>query len=233
DVVLVSAGFGGADATEPFAALDVPVIPNASWMEIDPLGRAEWMKLEAMLLNEEASVTPIFEDIAAAYRELVQLAQTVQERPTVLTNAPFEGTWFVSGGQSYTASVIEAAGGDYVFADLEGSTAPLDLEVVLSEAQDADVWLSAGSVFSAPEDFLANDERLGQFAAYPDAVWADDADLGPSGGNRYYEDGAVRPDLVLADVIAILHPDLLPDHELRFYGLLGSQAGGGEPGDGG
>lgn len=233
DVVLVSAGFGGADATEPFAALDIPVVPNASYLEIDPLGRAEWIKLEAMLLNEEAAVTPLFEQIAADYRELAELAQTVDERPTVLTNAPFEGSWFVSGGESYTASLIAAAGGDYVFSDLEGSTTPLDLEVVLSDAQDADVWLSAGSVFSTPEDFLANDERLAQFAAFPDAVWPNDADLGPSGGNRYYEDGAVRPDLVLADVIAILHPDLLPDHQPRFYGPLGSQAGAADAGDGG
>ncbi len=227
DVVMVSAGFGGADAMEPFAALDVPVIPNASYLETDPLGRAEWMKLEAMLLNEEAAVTPVFEEIAADYTALTELVADVTERPTVLTNAPFEGTWFVSGGESYTNALIQAAGGEYLFADLEGSTQPLDLEVVLADAQDADVWLSAGSVSTTPEEFLAGDERLGQFAAFPDAVWANDADTGPNGGNLIFETGAVRPDLVLADVIAILHPDLLPDHELRFHGLLGSQADGG------
>jgi iron complex transport system substrate-binding protein len=234
DVVLVSAGFGGADATEPFAALDVPVIPNASYLEADPLGRAEWIKLEAMLLNEEAAVTPVFEEIAAAYTELTELVADVEERPTVLTNAPFEGTWFVSGGGSYTDALIEAAGGEYLFGDLDASTAPLDLEVVLAEAQDADHWLSAGSVAITPEDFLADDERLGRFAAFPDQVYANDADLGPTGGNQFFETGAVRPDLVLADVIAILHPDLLPDHELRFFGLLGSQAEAGrDAGSGG
>lgn len=224
DVVLVSAGFGGADSQEPFAALDVPVIPNASYLETDPLGRAEWMKLEALLLNEEAAVQPVFDEIATAYTDLVELAADVEEQPTVLTNAPFEGTWFVSGADSYTDALIEAAGGDYVFGDLEGSTQPLELETVLAEAQGADVWLHAGSVAITPEEFLADDERLGEFAAFPDAVYPNDADLGPNGGNRFFETGAVRPDLVLADIIAILHPDLLPDHELRFHGLLGSQA---------
>jgi iron complex transport system substrate-binding protein len=233
DVVMVSAGFGGADAVEPFAALDVPVIPNASYLETEPVARAEWMKLEAMLLNEEAAVMPVFDQIAADYAELAELVADVEERPTVLVNAPFEGTWFVSGGDSYTNAIIQAAGGEYVFADLEGSTEPLDLETVLAEAQDADVWLQAGSVATPPDLFLADDERLGEFAAFPDRVYANDADLGPTGGNQFFEVGAVRPDLVLADVIAILHPDLLPDHELRFYGLVGSQAGASEAGDGG
>jgi iron complex transport system substrate-binding protein len=232
DVVMVSAGFGGADAVEPFAALDVPVIPNASYLETEPVARAEWMKLEAMLLNEEAAVVPVFDQIAADYAELTELVADVEERPTVLVNAPFEGTWFVSGGDSYTNAIIRAAGGEYVFADLEGSTEPLDLETVLAEAQDADVWLQAGSVATPPDQFLADDERLGEFTAFPDRVYANDADLGPTGGNQFFEVGAVRPDLVLADVIAILHPDLLPDHELRFYGLVGSQTGAGETGAG-
>lgn len=226
DVVMVSAGFGGADAAEPFAALDVPVIPNASYLEGDPVGRAEWMKLEALLLNEEGAVNEVFDGIAADYAELADLTADVAERPRVLTSSPFEGSWFVSGGDSYNAQLIAAAGGEYVFADLSGPTQPLDLEVVLDRAEDADVWLAAGSVSLPPDALLADDERLGEFAAYPDAVWANDADLGPSGGNRIFEDGAVRPDLVLADLIAILHPDLLPDHDIRFYGQLGSQLDG-------
>jgi iron complex transport system substrate-binding protein len=31
----------------------------------------------------------------------------------------------------------------------------------------------------------------------------------------------LRPDVVLADLIAILHPNLLPDHELVYYRWLG------------
>jgi iron complex transport system substrate-binding protein len=27
----------------------------------------------------------------------------------------------------------------------------------------------------------------------------------------------MRPDLILADLVAILHPDLLPDHEFVYY----------------
>lgn len=41
--------------------------------------------------------------------------------------------------------------------------------------------------------------------------------IGPGGGNDYYERGIARPDLVLAALLAILHPQLEPGHEFVFY----------------
>ena len=37
------------------------------------------------------------------------------------------------------------------------------------------------------------------------------------GGNDYWESGITNPHLVLADLIKIFHPDLLPDHDLYYY----------------
>lgn len=44
--------------------------------------------------------------------------------------------------------------------------------------------------------------------------------LNENGGNDYWESGVTNPHLVLADLIRIFHPDLLPDHELYFYQKL-------------
>jgi len=38
----------------------------------------------------------------------------------------------------------------------------------------------------------------------------------PSTANDFWESAVARPDLLLADVIAILHPDLLPGYELVY-----------------
>ncbi len=38
----------------------------------------------------------------------------------------------------------------------------------------------------------------------------------PSGANDFWESSIARPDLLLADVIAILHPDILPDYQLYY-----------------
>ena len=37
-----------------------------------------------------------------------------------------------------------------------------------------------------------------------------------SGANDFWESAIARPDLILSDVIAILHPEILPDYQL-FY----------------
>lgn len=44
--------------------------------------------------------------------------------------------------------------------------------------------------------------------------------LNENGGNDYWESGVTNPHLVLADLIKIFHPELLPDHELYFYQKL-------------
>ena len=38
-----------------------------------------------------------------------------------------------------------------------------------------------------------------------------------NGGSDYYEGGYANPDVILADLVKIFHPDLLPDHDLYFY----------------
>ena len=37
------------------------------------------------------------------------------------------------------------------------------------------------------------------------------------GSNDYWESGAMHPDLILADLLHILHPELLPAWTLRYY----------------
>ncbi len=49
------------------------------------------------------------------------------------------------------------------------------------------------------------------------------ARLNSTGGNDYNESGLVHPDLILADLISILHPALLPDHRLFYYRPLNDE----------
>jgi len=40
------------------------------------------------------------------------------------------------------------------------------------------------------------------------------------GGNDYYEAGVVNPDVVLADMIKIFHPEVMNNHNFYFYEKL-------------
>ena len=70
-------------------------------------------------------------------------------------------------------------------------------------------------------DLLALDSRFADFAAFQSSdMWNNNRDVNPNGGNNYYELGVTNPQLVLADLLAIFHPQLLPDHEFTFYQRL-------------
>ena len=72
-----------------------------------------------------------------------------------------------------------------------------------------------------PADLLAADARYADFAAYQNGnVWNNDARTSAMGGNDYYESAVAHPELVLADLIKIFHPELLPDYELVYYRQL-------------
>ncbi len=51
-------------------------------------------------------------------------------------------------------------------------------------------------------------------------VYSFTAKKGKKGGNLYYELGPSRPDIVLKDVIKILHPELLPEYKPFFFEKL-------------
>lgn len=81
----------------------------------------------------------------------------------------------------------------------------------------APVWLADGE-WRTLADVTADDERYGELAAVRDGqVWTNTLTIGPGGGNDYWERGVTRPDLVLGDLVAILHPDVLPGHDFAFY----------------
>ena len=58
----------------------------------------------------------------------------------------------------------------------------------------------------------------GEFEALKNGnVYTFTANKGETGGVLYYELAPNRPDIVLKDIIKILHPELLPDNELYFF----------------
>jgi iron complex transport system substrate-binding protein len=217
---LVLANSIGDPEHDVFGMLDragLPYAVDAAWTEATPLGRAEWIKFTAAFFNREAEANRLFDQIAARYEELSEIARGVEERPTVLIGTPFQGTWHVSGGASYQARLIADAGGAYLWAaDRTSGSMPLDFESVYAKGLNADVWIHTYG-WHTLADALRADERMAHFAAWKSGrVYDNDARVNGHGGNDFWETGSSRPDLVLADLIEIFHPGLI-DHQLVFH----------------
>ena len=198
----------------------VPVMINSDWLEVDPLGRAEWIKLFAALTNTEQAANDFFDGVTKGYNDTK--AKVGGETPVeAVLGLPYQGTWYIPGGGSYGATLMKAAGITYAWAD-NPSTGSIseDIDTVYSRAGTAPLALSSESTATLA-DAIATDPRIAQFAAYRDNnAWSASAQVNDAGANNYFELGAIRPDLTLADLIAIAHPDLMPDHTFTFYKKL-------------
>ena len=87
-------------------------------------------------------------------------------------------------------------------------------------AHQADLWLQPFGWTSLQAGIEADPRFANLPALQRGDVFNNDRLTTAEGGNDYWERGAWRPDLVLADLVHILHPELLPDHELVFHRRL-------------
>ncbi|MGQ9814985.1 MAG: ABC transporter substrate-binding protein [Candidatus Roseilinea sp.] len=209
------------DAHPKLLEAGLKVALNSEYMETSPLGRAEWIKFTAAFFNEEAKANTVFAEIADRYNTMSARAKNVEKKPTVFTDILRGDNWSMPGGRSYVARFLADAGAAYLWAEDDSTgSLPLDFETVFERAAEADFWLNTGSWTSRAEAANA-DERYTQFRAYQTgAMYNNNARLNENGGNDYWEGGVANPDVVLADLIKIFHPDLLPDHELFYYRKL-------------
>lgn len=213
-------GFGGdTESYQQLLNAGLTVAINGEFAETTPLARAEWGKFIALFFNREAEANEQFDAVAEEYEALKALAATASERPTVFLNTPFEGTWYMAGGESYMAQFLEDANSQYLWSDDESTgTLFLDFESVFERASTADYWLNVNQFWFMPDDVLKEDERYAEFAAYQKGnVWSNNLALTDNFGNDFYESGVAYPNRILADIIAILHPELLSDHNFTYY----------------
>jgi iron complex transport system substrate-binding protein len=199
----------------------IPVLPNAEWLETTPLGRAEWVKLVGALTDREDVVNKKFDSVEQSYQRLAAMGGGAPVKPSVIIAMPYKGTWYTPAGGSYMAQFLRDAGATYHWSDTRGTgSLALTFEEVAPEALTADYWLNVGYVDSK-KDVTAKDVRYGSFRAFKTgAIYNFNKKVNDLGSNDYWESGAVNPQLVLADLIRILHPGLLPKDTLVYYKQL-------------
>jgi iron complex transport system substrate-binding protein len=221
DVVVTFAVKGGNKSASTMKKAGIPVIYNSDWTETHPLGKAEWIKFFGALFDKEELANEIFNDIALNYNESKAIAGKAASKPTVLSGAMYKDIWYLPQGNSWAAQFIKDANGHYLWQDSEGTgSISLNLESVLEQGKEAQFWIGPGQ-FTSYQQMLDTHAVYGQFDAFQQKkVFSFTTIKGATGGVLYYELAPNRPDIVLKDIIKILHPELLPDHELYFFSQI-------------
>ncbi|WP_291118138.1 ABC transporter substrate-binding protein [Flavobacterium sp. UBA6135] len=197
------------------------ILYNGDWTEQHPLGRSEWIQLFGVLFGLEEKADQVFKTIENDYLEGIALAKKATSKPTILSGAIYQDQWYLPQGKSWAAQFLDNANGNYLWAASEGTgSLSLSFETVLEKAHDADFWIGPGQFTSFEQLEKANPNYKHFKAVQNKNVYSFSSKKGRTGGVIYYELASNRPDLVLKDLIKILHPELMEDYELYFFEKL-------------
>ena len=217
DVIFISPfKRGGYDAIKETG---ITLIPHLGYKELDPLGQAEWIKFVALFLGLEHEADSVFSGIEHRYNDLKLRAGAVKTRPTVFSGEMHGGNWYAVGGRNHLAQLFRDAGADYIFHGDETGGVNIEYEQMYATAANADYWRILNSFKGdfTYEALRQSEPRNALFAAFRNhhVIYCNMRQT------PYYELSPVQPDIILADLIAIFHPDLMPhDYTPTFYRLL-------------
>lgn len=215
DAMMVSpfekSGYGVIERT------GIPLIECADYMESSALGRAEWMRFFGMLVGKEREADSLFQQVERNYLKLKKMVDKQNlVKPSLLCDCMNGAAWYVPAAESTVGKLYADAGANYIFADKKGSgSVRLSFETVFNRAHDADIWLIK---YGAARDYTyqslrAEKEQYAQFKAFKNKrIYGCNTLSVP-----FFDIEPFHPDLLLADVIHIFHPSLLPDHQPMFF----------------
>ena len=194
----------------------------SAYLETHPLGRAEWIKFMALFFGKEKEAESYFNELEVRYQKLAEKAKAAAFRPSVLSGKPYQGIWYVSPGNSYMAQLFADAGASYVFADrISQGPIPLDFETVYKKAYNADYWVILENY---PGDYTYK-ALLDEYAPYGDfaAYKARKVVFCNTYRSTYYDEGFLKPDVLLADLLNAFHPELKEGSVPVYFSMLKSE----------
>lgn len=207
---------GGYDG---ISDLGITTFNYLAYKESSPLGQAEWIKLVGVMLGLEEQAHDIFQSVEEEYLELQKRCQGIETKPKVMSGELHSGSWYVVGGESYLAHLIRDAGAEYFMEnDRKSGGFYVDFETVYAQGHDAAYWRIVNSHngdFSY-STLLSSDSRYKDFKSFRDkgVIYCNLRE------RPFYEKTPMEPNVVLADMIKIFHPELIPEHQAVYYQLL-------------
>ena len=221
--LLMTFGMGNPmeDMDKKLLQAGIPVAISLDHLEETPLARAEWIKFFGYFLDKPNLADSLFVSTEKKYNDLKQLAKTIIQKRTVLTEIKYGDAWYVPAANSYIAHLLTDAGANYFLGNKnETGSTPQTFEHVYNAAKDCDVWLNLYNL-NTKHELLGYDERYALFKAYQtNQLYNNNKHQNKQGYSDYWETGITDPDEVLADVMCILYPHVLPHHELHYYKKL-------------
>lgn len=199
----------------------INVVVVSDYVENHPLGKLEYLKFFGAFFNKEELADSLYNTIKNRYLETKSKATRATKRPKVLLNAPWKDAWYIPGEYNYMSKLIKDAGADVLLSKPgESHSYTYSIENIIKEAYSADYWLNPNFYSTLKELKNSNPVFTNLPVLEKGKVYNNNNRDTPGGGSDFWERGVVEPDVILQDLINILHPELVNKKELVYYKLL-------------
>ena len=171
------------DVREKLEEFGIPVLVEHSSYESDPLGRMEWLKLYAVLLDKEEEADVYFQSQTDMLTDVLGAENT--EKTVAFFSINSNGYVTVRKTGDYISKMIELAGGRYIFQNLGDdnalSTMNMQMEDFYAGACDADYIIYNSAIESelhSLDELLEKSSLLADFKAVKEGnVWCTEKSL--------------------------------------------------------
>lgn len=176
-----------SDVKDKLEELGIAVLVDQASNEPHPLGRTEWLKLYAALLNQEDAADRLFAE-QVAYMQDASGGES-SGKSVAFFYISSAGNVVARKSGDYVTKMLELAGGRYVFENIgdpetRTSTVTIEMEKFFASAKDADYIIynsTIGGEVRTMEELLKKSSLLSQFKAVQNGnVWC-------TGKNMYQE----------------------------------------------
>ena len=191
-------------------------------LEEHPLGALEWIKFVGAFFEKDSLAAAVFKEKEEAYLETMGMVNNITHKPSVIAGYNRKGAWSTMGSSRWFVSMLEHAGGEYLFKGQKLDRGHiLSHEVAMDAGMKADFWVNTHFRVTDFEGLLQEDERYRLFRSVRNStVYNNNKYRFDNGRNRFWDTGMTEPHVVLSDLISMFHPEALPGHTLKYYRRL-------------
>ncbi len=185
----------------------VPVFIS-EWTETDPLNRASWIRVFGVLFEKENLADSIFLNIATKYNSLKKKYTDRLNKPKIFQGGKYGDKWFVPGGKSWAAKLIEDAGGEYLIQNDQSNSIIISQEDALLLLSQADIWLNPGN-WKSREEVINNFPQAKNLKVFQSGqIYSAYIKTNSAGKNEFFEKSVLQPHFLLEDYMKIFHDTL-------------------------
>ncbi len=201
--------------------LGITVVALGDYLEDHPIGKLEYLKLFGKVFNCNNKADSIYNQVKLRYLSLKEIVEKTKTKPKILLNAPWKEVWYIPGDENYMSVLIKDAGGEILLSKPEVSgTITYGLEEVYKNSLKADLWLNPNNMSTIEELTNSNPLFKNIPALKSGKIFNNTKRETRLGGSDFWEKGVIEPDVILNDLIEILHPELDWKRELVYYKQL-------------